>query len=132
MRKPLVTKAPLVCFINRRGFLRAKKETNMEWQKTSIKIMNLSEEILAVITPIQWVLFAASLAFVILTFIKDKRSRWLAASFGVISFGLFVNMYIYCNSFDCAFYANRRSHKFIFYANPRSRAFDFQQNAHFQ
>ncbi len=72
----------------------------MEWQKTSIKIMNLSEEILAVITPIQWVLFAASLAFVILTFIKDKRLRWLAASFGVISFGLFVNMYIYCNSFD--------------------------------
>ena len=75
----------------------------MDWVLINIKVMDSAEEILTFITPLQYALLFASLVMVILTFIKDKRSRWLASALAVMIIQLFSNLFIYCNGFDVVF-----------------------------
>ena len=56
-----------------------------------------------VLIPIQLALILAALVIVILTIIKDKKSRWLASSLVVMIVQLFLSMHTYCNLFNVVF-----------------------------
>lgn len=69
----------------------------MDWVLIYNRVMRFGMRYTEVLIPIQLALILASLVMVILTIIKDKKSRWLASSLTVMSAQLFLGMLTYSN-----------------------------------
>ena len=75
----------------------------MDWVLIYNMVMRFCMRYTEVLIPIQLALILASLVIVILTIIKDKKSRWLALSLAVMIAQLFMCIHTYCNLFNVVF-----------------------------
>ena len=75
----------------------------MDWVLIYNRVMRFGMQYTEGLIPIQLALILASLAVVIITIIKDKKSRWLASSLAVMIEQLFLSMHTYSNLFNVVF-----------------------------
>ena len=75
----------------------------MDWVLIYNRVMRFGMRYTEGLISIQLALILASLVMVILTIIKDKKSRWLASSLAVMVAQLFLSMHTYCNLFNVVF-----------------------------
>ena len=75
----------------------------MDWVLIYNRVMRFGMRYTEGLIPIQLVLILATLVAVIITIIKDKKSRWLASSLAVMIAQLFLSMHTYCNLFNVVF-----------------------------
>ena len=78
----------------------------MDWVLIYNRVMRFGMRYTEGLISIQLALILASLVMVILTIIKDKKSRWLASSLAVMIAQLFLSMHTYCNLFNVVFRRN--------------------------
>ena len=71
----------------------------MVWLQKYYRLFNWCSNHVEYIIPLELALLTATLVMVILTIIKDKKSRWLASSLFIMIVQIFLNMHVYCNLF---------------------------------
>ena len=75
----------------------------MDWVLIYNRVMRFCMRYTEGLITIQLALILASFVIVILTIIKDKKSRWLASSLAVMIAQLFLSMHTYSNLFNVVF-----------------------------